>query len=73
MGLLACPEDLLGRKMMRGWLMRLVIRAVWGYKRTEVGIPNSELQEYIRNITGTYLPGSSYSYRIPTILLRFSI
>ena len=41
-----------------------------------LGTPNSELQEYSRNILGIYLPGSFYSilfYSIPTIFLGFPV
>ena len=32
-----------------------------GFKRTFMGTPNREAQEYSRNIIGLYIPGSSYS------------
>ena len=38
-----------------------------------MGIPNREPQEFSGNIMGIYLPGSLYSYDIPTIFVGFPV
>ena len=55
------PENMLWSKLLDMGIL----------KGTKMGTSNGEPQEYSRNIFGIYLPGSTYSYCIPTVFLRF--
>ena len=52
---------------------RKLFRAVGYNTGTLLGTPNREPQEYSRYIIGIYLPGTLYSYYIPTIFLGFPV
>ena len=39
------------------------------FEETVIESQNRGLQEYSRNVVGNYLPGSLYSYSVPTVFL----